>query len=208
MCSLCERRLRDDLDDTTGLFDLLLGTSRHEAGLDDERDLWETALAEDLAVTSLEGVDDGDELGRGGLVLLLWDERLWGTKSQVTQKRSSDGWLSRVQGQALHGARQSDAPHAPTTHVQLVEVDDGPPVEVVVLVEVPHADFTEVTQVVLVEVCSVVCGLSAELARRGECVIRKGWSWWRGENRLLGICQDSFIDLRSVVCGGGICARG
>jgi hypothetical protein len=42
--------------------DFLLGKLRDEAGLDDEREVRETALAEDLAVAEGEGVDDGDEL--------------------------------------------------------------------------------------------------------------------------------------------------
>jgi len=48
--------------------------------------------------------------------------------------------------------------------VELVEVDDGSPEGVVVAVEVSHTDFTEVTQMVLVEVGSVRDGI--------RCVLR------------------------------------
>jgi len=40
--------------------------------------------------------------------------------------------------------------------MELIEVDDWAPEEVVVLVEVPHTDLSEVTQMVLIEVCPVV----------------------------------------------------
>jgi len=71
-----ELHLRNDLHDTAGLLDLLLCESGDESGLDDEGLLWESALSEDLAVTGLEGVDDGDEFRRGGFVLVLGDEGL------------------------------------------------------------------------------------------------------------------------------------
>ena len=68
--------LGDELDDTAGLLDLLLGKRRDPAGLDDAGKSGETALAENLAVTGSERVDDGDLGGRGGeaLALLSGDE--------------------------------------------------------------------------------------------------------------------------------------
>ena len=56
--------LRHELDDTTGLGDLLLRQLADVPGADDDRDLGEAALAEDL------GVAEGEEVEDGGGVLL------------------------------------------------------------------------------------------------------------------------------------------
>lgn len=71
-----EKNLGNKLNDTTGLLDLLLGERRNPASLDNEGKSGETALAEDLAVTGSEGVNDGDLGGRGSktLALLSGDE--------------------------------------------------------------------------------------------------------------------------------------
>jgi hypothetical protein len=61
-------RLSDELNDTTGLLDLLLSKAADPAGADDQRDLRETALSEDLGVTEREEVEDGD-----GVLLLTLD---------------------------------------------------------------------------------------------------------------------------------------
>jgi hypothetical protein len=61
-------RLSDELNDTTGLLDLLLSQAADPAGADDQRDLGETALSEDLGVTEREEVEDGD-----GVLLLTLD---------------------------------------------------------------------------------------------------------------------------------------
>jgi hypothetical protein len=61
-------RLSDELNDTTGLLDLLLSKAADPAGADDQRDLRETALSEDLGVTEREEVKDGD-----GVLLLTLD---------------------------------------------------------------------------------------------------------------------------------------
>ena len=58
--------LCDELDDTAGLLDLLLGLGRDVAGADDDGDSGETALAEDLGVAEGEEVEDGSLVG--GLV--------------------------------------------------------------------------------------------------------------------------------------------
>lgn len=52
--------LRNQLDNATNLLDLLLSQSRDPAGLDNDRDLRETTLAENLAVASSESVNNRD----------------------------------------------------------------------------------------------------------------------------------------------------
>jgi hypothetical protein len=51
--------LRDKLDNTTGLLDLLFGVFTEVSRTDNEWDLWETALAENLAIAKREEVEDG-----------------------------------------------------------------------------------------------------------------------------------------------------
>ena len=65
-------RLCDELDNTTGLLDLLLGLSGEVASADDDGDLRETALAEDLGVAEGQEVEDGGRVGvtLAGKVLL------------------------------------------------------------------------------------------------------------------------------------------
>ena len=60
-------------DGTSSLLDLGLGEGRDESGLDDERQVGESALSEDLAVAERERVDDGDKVTRllGELLLLV-----------------------------------------------------------------------------------------------------------------------------------------
>lgn len=66
----CVVRLCDELDDTAGLLDLLLGLSGEVTGADDDGDLGEAALAEDLGVAQGEQVEDGSLVGLLGEVLL------------------------------------------------------------------------------------------------------------------------------------------
>jgi hypothetical protein len=111
-------RLCDELDDTTGLLDLLLGLGGEVAGADNDGDLGETTLAENLGVAEVEEVEDGSLvalLGEVLIALLSGDER-----------------------------------------PELVEVDDGLPEVVLLLVEVAHTNLSEVTRVVLVDVGPVV----------------------------------------------------
>jgi hypothetical protein len=72
------QRLCDQLNNTTGLLDLLLGIAAEVAGTDDEGDLGETALAEDLGVAEGQEVDDGGGVGllaaQVGVTLLGGDE--------------------------------------------------------------------------------------------------------------------------------------
>jgi hypothetical protein len=72
------RRLCDELDDTTGLLDLLLGLGAEVAGADDNGDSGETALSENLGVAEGQEVEDGSLVGLLGevlLALLSGDER-------------------------------------------------------------------------------------------------------------------------------------
>ena len=99
-------RLCDELDDTTGLLDLLLGLGAEVAGADDNGDGGETALAEDLGVAEGQEVEDG-----GGVGVTLAGEVLLAL-------------LGRDEGP------------------ELLEVDDGSPEVVLLLVEVAHTDLT------------------------------------------------------------------
>lgn len=55
--------LSNQLDDTTGFLDLLLGIPGEVAGAHNDGDLRETALSENLGVTEREEVDDGSGVG-------------------------------------------------------------------------------------------------------------------------------------------------
>lgn len=73
------KRLCDELNNTTGGLDLLLGVTADVAGTDDDGDLGETALSEDLGVAEGQEVDDGGDIGllaaQVGITLLSGDER-------------------------------------------------------------------------------------------------------------------------------------
>ena len=111
--------LGNELNDTTGGLDLLLGDLGDESSLDDDRDVGELTLTEDLAVTVSESVDDGGSGLRSGREVLV--SVLSGNKGP-----------------------------------QVLDVDDGLPEVVGLLVEVSHTDLTEVTGMVLIHVSSVV----------------------------------------------------
>ena len=72
------QRLCDELNDTTGLLDLLLSITAEVAGAHNEGNLGETALAENLGVAEGEEVDDGGGVGllaaQVGVTLLGGDE--------------------------------------------------------------------------------------------------------------------------------------
>lgn len=57
------QRLCDQLADTTGLLDLLLGVAGEVTGTDDDGDLGETALSKNLGVAEGKEVDDGGGVG-------------------------------------------------------------------------------------------------------------------------------------------------
>lgn len=72
------KRLCDELNNTTGGLDLLLGVTADVAGTDNDGDLGETALSEDLGETERKEVDDGGDIGllaaQVGITLLSGDE--------------------------------------------------------------------------------------------------------------------------------------
>lgn len=82
------QRLCDELNNTTGLLDLLLGITAEVTGADDNGDLGQTALAEDLGVAEGQEVDDGGGVGLGAVqvrVTLLGGDKgpeLYQTKKQ------------------------------------------------------------------------------------------------------------------------------
>lgn len=64
-------RLRNKLNDTTGLLDLALSLTADVASLDDEGNLGETALSEELGVSESEQVEDESAVGLGLLTEVL-----------------------------------------------------------------------------------------------------------------------------------------
>lgn len=104
--------LGNELDDTTGLLDLLLSERADPARADDEGDLRQAALAENLGVAEAEEVEDGD------------------------------GVLLGARDVGVAGLDGDEGP-------ELVQVDDGLPEVVLLLVEVTHTNLTEVTGMVL-----------------------------------------------------------
>lgn len=92
-----------------------------------------------------DGVDDGDLVALR-LSLVCRKKSLRGSKPDI----SNPGDCEWQGGSA--------------THDELVDVDDGPPELVLGLVVEPHADFTEITVMVLVEVGAVVVLTTGETA--------------------------------------------
>lgn len=72
------QRLCDELNNTTGGLDLLLGVTADVAGTDDDGDLGETALSKNLGEAEGQEVDDGGDIGllaaQVGVTLLGGDE--------------------------------------------------------------------------------------------------------------------------------------
>ena len=109
-----EACLSNQLDSTADSLDLLLSSAGDIASLDNDGLLGETTLGKDLAVTSAEGVNDGNDLSVLGSVLagLLGDE---GPESVQVD----DGAVLAVAGQV-------EAAHTDLTEVTgmvLVHVD-------------------------------------------------------------------------------------
>lgn len=63
--------LCDQLDDTTGLLDLLLSLLAHISRSHDDWDLWQTTLSEDLGVSEGEEIEDGSGILLGALGVLV-----------------------------------------------------------------------------------------------------------------------------------------
>jgi hypothetical protein len=126
--------LRDQLNNTTSLLDLLLGQAAHPPGADDQGNLGQAALSEDLGVAEGEEVEDRD-----GVLLLAGDVGITGL----------------------------DGDKGP----QLVEVDDGLPEVVLLLVEVSHTDLSEVTGMVLVHVGTVVVLTTGQTTTTGVLAV-------------------------------------
>jgi hypothetical protein len=133
-----ENRLCDELDNTAGLSNLLLRQLADPSRLDDDGDFGKTALAEDLGVAEREEVDDGD-----GVALVASEVGVTGLggdkRPELKKFVSCHNHLISI--------------YAPS---YLVQVDHRLPEVVLLLVEVPHTNLTEVTRVVLVDVGSVV----------------------------------------------------
>jgi hypothetical protein len=156
-CVFLYSHLSNQLNNATGLLDLLLRQSAHPPGADDQRDLGQTALAEDLGVAQGQEVEDGNGVlllaSDVGVTGLDGDERpqLRGVSDAFGKLAKHSSWtsaaipvfhLSPARGPAssFRGFRKKK---------YLVEVDDGLPEVVLLLVEVSHTDLSEVTGVVL-----------------------------------------------------------
>lgn len=63
--------LSDQLNNTTGGSDLLLGQLGDESGLNDDGDIGQSTLTKDLTVTVGQGVNDGSSRSRCGLEVLV-----------------------------------------------------------------------------------------------------------------------------------------
>lgn len=143
MISLLSIRLGDELNNATGIRDLLLGLLADVSCADDDGGLRQAALSEELGVS--ESIEVDERGGVGGRVLqgLLAD--VGGDQRPQLQGRLISNHLSIaiLQPQDIAGS-------------YLVDVDLGLPLVVPQQVEAPHTDLTEVTRVVLVKVGSVV----------------------------------------------------
>lgn len=93
----CSPALRNQLNDTTSLSNLLLSQSADPSCLDDNRDLGQAALAQDLGVAEGEQVDDGDGVGllagQVGLAGLSGDEspQLHGVSWRLLEYQPANG---------------------------------------------------------------------------------------------------------------------
>ena len=135
----------NQLHDTTSLLDLAFGVFAEVPRADDEWNLRYAALAEDLAVAEWEEVEDGCGVclaaGEVLLALFLWHER---PELHGTMTSAHHIFCTLLPSWSVLGV-----PY-------LVEVDDGLPEPILHLVEVSHANFSEVARMVLVEVRTMV----------------------------------------------------
>lgn len=149
-------RLSNQLNDTTGLLDLLLCQLAHPSCADNQGDFGETALAEDLGVAEGEEVEDG-----GGVLLGTGDVSLTGLGGDERPELVSCQWKiplgkpdrfasSRTRVKQLVLARSDGRAHRSRGgNMYLLQVDDRLPEVVGLLVEVSHTNLTEVTGMVL-----------------------------------------------------------
>jgi hypothetical protein len=141
------RRLCDELDDTTGLLDLLLGLGAEVAGADDNGDSGETALSENLGVAEGQEVEDGSLVGLLGevlLALLSGDER--------PELVEVDDGLPELVLELVDCGRVRSGQTARRSAL---------------LLTVPHTNLSEVTGMVLVDVGPVVVLTTSHTATSG-----------------------------------------
>lgn len=143
MISLPSIRLGDELNNATGIRDLLLGLLADVSCADDDGGLGQAALSEELGVS--ESVEVDERGGVGGRVLQSLLADVGGDQGPQLQDRLISNHLSIAILQPWDNAGS-----------YLVDVDLGLPLVVPQEVEAPHTDLTEVTRVVLVKVGSVV----------------------------------------------------
>lgn len=164
--------LSNQLGNTARLLDLLLSVPAEVAGTDDNRDLGDTALAQDLGVAEGEEVDDRGGVGllaaHVGFALLGRDEgpQLFKTIQSATHPPQI---LFRISSALRGPIVRAVQFHVWSTY--LVEVDGRPPVLLVGLAVVAHAELTEVAGMVLVEVGAVVVLATGHTATTGVLAV-------------------------------------
>lgn len=161
-------RLCDQLNHTTSLLNLLLSIPAEVTSAHNDRDLGELALAQDLGVAQWEEVDDGCGVGllaaQVGVTLLRGDKgpQLY-PEYPISQTifPNIDPNVPFSNRQYVAGCVRISLPSqvpriGSCDQTYLVEVDRGFPELLLGLAEIPHADLTEVTRVVLVQVGAMV----------------------------------------------------
>lgn len=136
-------RLGNELNDSTGIRNLLLGLLADISCADDNGGLGQAALSEELGVSESVKVDERG--GVGGRVL----QGLLADVGRDQRPQLQDWLISDNLSVAILWLWGFSVSY-------LVDVDLGLPLVVPEEVEAPHTDLTEVTRVVLVEVGSVV----------------------------------------------------
>jgi hypothetical protein len=96
--------LGNELNNTTGLLDLALGLLADIAGLDDKRNVRETALSEDLGVAQCEEVED-DGLVGGSVLAQVLLASLLGDKSPKLFKIGSATFPTQMSIFSVHDDR-------------------------------------------------------------------------------------------------------
>lgn len=184
-CLLILLHLCDELNDTTSLLDLPLRILAEVTGADDDRDLRDTALAENLGVAEREEVED-----RRGVLASLTGEVLL---ALLSGDEGPELLPISVQNFPFNGnARQS---------TYLVEVHNGLPELVLKLVEVSHTDLSEVTRVVLVHVGAVVVLTTGETTTTGVLPVLSDTTVTGGDvSAAVELCQYSCTSSEDEWC--------